>query len=413
MRCEKCGKENVDGARFCAQCGESLAPKPRSGALARGWLVAIGILGAIAAVLAVILVARPQTEPVVHDDSPAREATTDTSKPKKERADKDAVISDASPEPVDGDAPEGNEGDGKAATAQKGEDKPETDGAEAAPDAVAEAPSAPAAEGPYTLEGVVRVHAEDVGGRTVAIASVVLDEPVHFQDDYKGAYEGDAQEVALSTGDSDSYEDWAQYKDRRIVVECDGLRGAFHDAAFYNVDAVTLGEMRLIEAEELATAEDTDGDDASDVVHLDGCDLIIPDAWRGKVTQGNRYGDVTLNWNGFTMLSVRQCTPDDFLKVDRRVGTVELANGGTAVIKPGSDHSFDVEVTYGEGKGLMVYLFAYSDDLAWFFSRGDDECREYFSLQAAASGLTTDDDPDEVAIACLKACVQNLRFEGE
>ena len=413
MRCEKCGKENVDGARYCAQCGSPIPQGLRHGMPVRGWLVATGVLATIVAVLvALIVMPRPMSSGL--NDSPAQEAMASDPRPKERRAGGDDAAAGA--------GGKGATDKGASGTSDKGAPSASDKGASGTSDGIVgreagdegpEAQSASSTGAPYTLAGVVRVHAEDVGGRTIAIASVVLDEPIWFQDDYKGVYDGEAQEVALSTSDSDSYEDWAQYKGRRIVVECDGLRGAFHDAAFYNVDAITLGEVRLVEAEELATEEDIDGDRAADVVHLDGCDLIIPDAWRGKVVQGNRYGDVTLEWNGFSMLNVRQCTPDDFLKVDRQVGTVELENGGAAIIKPGSDHSFDAEVTYGGGKGLMVYLFAYSDDLAWFFSRGDDECREYFALQAAATGLTTDDDPDEVAIACLKACVQNLRFEGE
>ena len=140
--------------------------------------------------------------------------------------------------------------------------------------------------------------------------------------------------------------------------------------------------------------------------------MAIPEAWRGEVVQGEYYGDVTLDWKSFHMLFVRQCSPDKFMTHDPEVDSYGLGNGTDVVIRRGADFSYEAEVPYGSGKGLILYLFAYNDNFAFFSGLSDEECREYLELQAAAAGMSADDDPNEIAIAALKACLAGLTFEG-
>ena len=264
--------------------------------------------------------------------------------------------------------------------------------------------------GPYTLSGTMRAHDEDFNGGKITVLSLVLDDPVAFKAEYKGTLEGEAAEVAISTSQADSYAKWAGYRGRRITVECEGLGAAVHDASQYDVDAVATGDVRLVDAED---PDDDDAVQAGDVVHLDVCDLTVPAAWRGKVAQGQYLDDVTLEWEGHWMLCMRQCPPGSFSGSDKVLDSYELDGGRAVTIHPGSDNSFDAHVDLGSGKELVLYLFAYNDDLEWFFDMSEDECRDYFELQAAAAGMSVDDDPNEVAIAALKACIAGLQFTDE
>ena len=259
--------------------------------------------------------------------------------------------------------------------------------------------------GPYTLSGTLRSHDESFNGGRITVLSMVLDEPVSFKAEYKGTYEGEAKEVAIATSQSDAYAEWARYDGRHLTVECESLSGAYHDASQYNVDSLA-GDVQLVEAEE----PDDVAQDA-DVLHLDGCDLAIPEAWRGEVVQGQRLGDINLNWKSFHLLSVRQCSPDEFPTYNTEVDSYVLGNGTDVVIRRGADFSYEAEVPYGSGKGLILYLFAYNDSFAFFSGLSDEECSEYLELQAAAAGMSADDDPNQIAIAALKACLAGLTFE--
>ena len=264
--------------------------------------------------------------------------------------------------------------------------------------------------GPYTLAGVVRVHEEDTGLKKITIVSMTLDEPVHFKAEYKGTYEGDAREVALETSQSDSYGAWSQYEGRRITVETEGLMGAYHDASTYNVDALVTGNVRLIEAEELPAPEPEDEPASADVVHFNDFDFVVPDAWRGKVAQKDHYGDTILDWNGTWMLAIRECSPDKFPTYNGEVESYQFDDGKPVTIRSSEDFSYEAEISYGDGKGLILYLFAYDSRSVMFADKSDDVCREYLELQAAVAGRSADDDPKELAVACLKACVEHLRF---
>ena len=272
--------------------------------------------------------------------------------------------------------------------------------------------------GPYTLSGLAHSHEENTSSGNITVVSMTLDEPVYFKGEYKGTYEADAKEVALATSNSDAFATWSQYAGRRITVECDNLQAAYHDASSYGVDALATGDIRLVEADEPTGSDsetrpesqaDCDATSA-DVVHLDGCDFIVPDVWRGKVTQGEHYGDIILDHNGTWMLAIRPCAPDDFLAPGPEVESYQRSDGTTVPIRSHDDFSYSAKVTHGDGKAFILYLYAYDENSVIFHDKTNDECREYLDLQAAVAGRSADDDSKELAVACLKACVECLRF---
>lgn len=105
-------------------------------------------------------------------------------------------------------------------------------------------------EGTYLLAGTVRVHEENfIYGDNpgyVDVVSLVLDEQVPYQYEYKGTVDAIAQEVALETERDDSYGTWAQYDGQHIAIECDELRGVYHDNANLNVDTMAMGTISLV-----------------------------------------------------------------------------------------------------------------------------------------------------------------------
>ena len=106
--------------------------------------------------------------------------------------------------------------------------------------------------GTYILSGTVRVHEEDFRGeRTDGVVSIVLDEDVPYEYEYKGTVQAMAHDVLLATTGSETfganeYDEWAQYDGQHISVECDDLQGAYHDASFWNVDTMATGKIRLL-----------------------------------------------------------------------------------------------------------------------------------------------------------------------
>lgn len=104
----------------------------------------------------------------------------------------------------------------------------------------------------YTLSGVVRVHEENVRDSMVTVVSMTLDEPVDYEDSYRGVpSSGTAREVEISSSVSDDFSTWAAYNGRHITVECESLHWAYHDGGLHNVDSFA-GGVRLISADPLA-----------------------------------------------------------------------------------------------------------------------------------------------------------------
>lgn len=65
---------------------------------------------------------------------------------------------------------------------------------------------------------------------------------------YKGTVSrAEAEEVALATSWSDGYERWAEYDGMHVTVGCDELNAAYHDASYFDVDALT-GSVDLLVA---------------------------------------------------------------------------------------------------------------------------------------------------------------------
>ena len=125
-------------------------------------------------------------------------------------------------------------------------------------------------DGTYILSGVVRTHDEVFytapANRTDSVVSIVLDEDFSYEYEYKGTVQAVAHEVLLATTGSEffgaeRYDEWAQYDGQHITVECDGLQGAYHDASYWNVDSLAIGEIRLIGAD---GAPSSSGDDQFD-----------------------------------------------------------------------------------------------------------------------------------------------------
>ena len=120
----------------------------------------------------------------------------------------------------------------------------------------------------------------------------------------------------------------------------------------------------------------------------------------------------SLEWNGFNMLYIRPCPPSEFPKVGPVEDSYQLGNGASVEYVTGDDFAVVAEVTYGENKdkGVILYFNAYGSESVNFFRKSEEDCQEYFALQAAVAGRSTDEDPMGVARECLKVCVGNLKF---
>ena len=100
---------------------------------------------------------------------------------------------------------------------------------------------------PYVLTGRVRTHNEKtVDGKPITVVSMRLDEPVDYTYDYKGIVSATAREVELETSLAKGYGKWKAYDGKRIMVECEGLHEAIHDASTHGVDALATGKISFI-----------------------------------------------------------------------------------------------------------------------------------------------------------------------
>ncbi|MDO4798310.1 MAG: hypothetical protein Q4A01_09880 [Coriobacteriales bacterium] len=97
-------------------------------------------------------------------------------------------------------------------------------------------------QGLYVLSGVINIHHEEWGDSGY-VTSITLDEPIDYTYDYKGnVNEATAREVRLCLGTGE----WSEYEGRHVVVACESLYGAMHQASMQGVDALASDDVKLL-----------------------------------------------------------------------------------------------------------------------------------------------------------------------
>ena len=281
-------------------------------------------------------------------------------------------------------------------------------------------------DGTYTLSGTVHVHEEDFGGqRTDSVVSLVLDEDVPYEYEYKGAVQAVAHEVLLSTTGSEAFgasrfDEWAKYDGQRITVECDGLQGAHHDASYWKVDTIATGKIRLLSSSSQPISDTSDSEDEY-TIHLTGANLVLPEALRGKV-------DLTVTNNGFEdQVEYAGCGwflawntdttwvdewrasggPSDYADVSSET----LPDGTQLIFGYGNDLICQVEIIDPEGnKGVLVTSGFEKDFCVYVLGMNEDQVTACRELQDAVTGGSADDSSVDNAFAFLRECAKGLTF---
>ena len=94
-------------------------------------------------------------------------------------------------------------------------------------------------KGLYVLKGRAHAHYEDWNSGKGKVMSVTLDEPVQYEFTYKGTTSTlTAKEVEVALEGSATYSDWTVYDGEYVVISCESLNEAIHDASMQNVDAI-------------------------------------------------------------------------------------------------------------------------------------------------------------------------------
>ena len=94
-------------------------------------------------------------------------------------------------------------------------------------------------KGLYVLRGRAHAHYEDWSSGKGSVISITLDEPVQYEFTYKGSTSTlTAKEVEVALESSANYKEWAAYDGQHVVISCESLIEAIHDASMRNVDAI-------------------------------------------------------------------------------------------------------------------------------------------------------------------------------
>lgn len=281
-------------------------------------------------------------------------------------------------------------------------------------------------DGAYILSGTVRVHKEDFGGqRTDSVVSIVLDEDVPYEYEYKGTVQAEAHDVLLATTGSETfganrYDEWAQYDGQHITVECDGLQGAYHDASYWKVDTIATGKIRLLSSSSQPISDTSDSEDEY-TIHLTGANLVLPEALRGKV-------DLTVTNNGFEdQVEYAGCgwflawntdttwvdewrasgEPRDYADVSSET----LPDGTQLIFGYGNDLICQVEIIDPEGnRGILVTSGFEKDFCVYVLGMNEDQVTACRELQDAVTGGLADDSSVDNAFAFLRECAKGLTF---
>ena len=101
-------------------------------------------------------------------------------------------------------------------------------------------------KGLYVLKGRAHAHYEDWSSGKGSVISITLDEPVQYEFTYKGSTSTlTAKEVEVALESSATYKEWAVYDGQRVVISCESLIDAIHDASMRNVDAIAKNPALL------------------------------------------------------------------------------------------------------------------------------------------------------------------------
>lgn len=165
--------------------------------------------------------------------------------------------------------------------------------------------------GPYTLSGKLDVYKVDKYGEQVTVVAVTLDNPITFLYEYKCTEHVEARVVAIETSNTESFGQesggrwthWSQAKGRLVTIECDDLTGAIHDASAYNVDALVVGEYRVISIDSAGNDESADSQKSVSHDRFDGKQywVVFTEGFRGGRVEASSFdvisGTPTLVWD--------------------------------------------------------------------------------------------------------------------